>query len=302
MFFNINWIILGTDVGDVGLAINQSFFISALISGGVRTVFDCENLMTCVERMLEYVGLEQEEKSGIVIKDWPKNASVNFIDVSLNYSENNTLYNINFMMQPQEKLGIVGRTGAGKSSLISSLFRLYPFSGKITIDEVDIQKVSLNSLRSNISVIPQEPVLFTGTLRENLDPFNKYTDEQIWTVLQKVNLKTLVDNLNVRIDKGVVFSSGQKQLLCLARVILQNNKIVILDEATANVDQETDRLILETVRNHFAECTIIIIAHKLLSVLSCNNVVVLNDGRVSEYDKPEKLLKDKNSFFYSVIK
>ncbi|XP_044266668.1 probable multidrug resistance-associated protein lethal(2)03659 isoform X2 [Tribolium madens] len=278
-------------------------FDFGLITNGVRNLSDCENLMTSVERILEYISLEQEETNGIVIKDWPRKGLINFNQISLNYSGSKPMLDdINFTVQAREKVGIVGRTGAGKSSIISSLLRLYPTTGKITIDGVDIENVSLNWLRSKISVIPQDPFLFSGTIRENMDPLSHYTDEQIWKVLTNLRLNNLINDLDVNIDKGSTLSAGQKQLFYLARVILQKNKIVVLDEATANVDQETDVLINEAVTNHFGESTVIVIAHRLSSVMSCNKVIVLGDGRIRELDEPEKLLQNKNSFFHCFIK
>lgn len=304
MFLKLMIFFLDPSIGDVGLAINQAFTISEITSNGIMLIFDCENLMTCVERILEYVRLEQEDKKGDYLKDWPESGSVEFHDVSLNYGNitKQILKGLTFSVTPKEKLGIVGRTGAGKSSIVSSLMRLYKTGGKITIDNVDIQSIALGYLRSNISVIPQDPFIFTGTIRENLDPFHRNNDEQIWKVLKDLHLHELIEDLNLEVDKSATLSAGQKQLLCLARVILQKNKIVILDEATANVDQETDNMIHKAVLNNFAECTVIIVAHRLSAVLDCDNVIVMKNGEISEYDKPSKLLENKNSFFHRFVK
>ncbi|RZC40830.1 uncharacterized protein BDFB_005146, partial [Asbolus verrucosus] len=250
---------LNTAVGDVGLAITQAFVITDIITTGIKNLSECENKMTSVERLLEYTEVEEEDKSGIPLADWPKEGSINFNNVSLNYSSTTKemLNDVNFVIKPREKVGIVGRTGAGKTSIISSLFRLYQTKGKISIDGIDIKSVPLTCLRSRLAVIPQDPFLFSGTVRENLDPFMEYHDEQIWNILGELRLKNIIQDLNMKLDKGSSFSAGQKQLFCLARVILRKNKIVVLDEATANVDQETDTLIHEAVQNNFAECTVI---------------------------------------------
>ncbi|XP_063913978.1 probable multidrug resistance-associated protein lethal(2)03659 [Zophobas morio] len=293
----------GPSVGDVGLAINQAFAISEIISNGIRVIADTENLMTSVERILEYVRLEQEDKHGSFIDHWPTTGAIDFANISLNYGgKKDMLKDISFKINPKENLGIVGRTGAGKSSIISSLLRLYQINGTVTIDGIDTKIVSLKCLRSSISVIPQDPFLFSGTIRDNLDPLNKYTDDQIWQVLSELRLKQVIGDLGLVVDKGSTLSSGQKQLLCLARVILRKNKIIILDEATANVDQETDRMIHDAVWKNFAESTVITIAHRLLSVLDCDRVIVMKNGQVSECDQPQIMLQNKSSFFHSIVK
>lgn len=294
-----------TTVGDVGLAITQGFIITDIVTSGIKNLSDCENQMTSVERILEYTEVPTEDQTGEKTSNFSKPSKIQFENVSLSYNERNQdqmLNNISFTIEPQQKFGIVGRTGAGKTSIISSLFRMYEIQGKILVGDVDIKSLPLRFLRQNIAVIPQDPFLFSGTIRENLDPFKQYHDEQIWRVLEEVKLKNLISDLNTKLDKGSSFSAGQKQLFCLARVILRNTKIVVLDEATANVDQETDFLIQETVRRNFHDCTVIIIAHRLLAVLNCQKVVVMSQGRVSELDEPGKLLQDKTSFLHSVIK
>ncbi|XP_044266944.1 probable multidrug resistance-associated protein lethal(2)03659 [Tribolium madens] len=294
---------LDASVGDVGLVMTQSLATVTTFTIAIINIADCENLMISVERVLEYTKLQEEKKDGEIIDNWPKHGLVAFNNVSLNYGTNKQmLKNVNFAIAPKEKLGLVGRTGAGKSSIISALFRLYEIEGSVTIDNTDIKEISLKLLRSRITVIPQDPYLFLGTIRENLDPLGRHKDEEIWKLLKDLQLDSSIDNLNSQIDKGSNFSGGQKQLLCLARAVLRKSNILVLDEATANVDQETDALIEETVRKHFGDSTVIVVAHRLLSVMNCDKVVVMSDGRVSEFDEPGKLLKDRNSFFQSVIK
>ncbi|XP_063913863.1 probable multidrug resistance-associated protein lethal(2)03659 isoform X2 [Zophobas morio] len=280
---------MDSSVGDVGLAITQAFVISNIITSGISSVADCENLMISVERLLEFTKLQEEDTDGKILIGWPQFGSIIFSDVSLTYKDTKMLSNINFGVNPKQQIGIVGRTGAGKSSIITSLFRLYPTQGKITIDGVDIDDISLKWLRSSVSVVTQDPYLFPGTIRENLDPVKQYTDEQMWKVLKELQLDDLVKDLDTTVDKGTTFSTGQKQLLCLGRVILRKNKIVVLDEATANVDKDTERLIQETVQKHFKDCTLLIIAHKPLTVLNCSKTMVLNSGRISSFSETKQI-------------
>lgn len=201
----------------------------------------------------------------------------------------------------QEKIGVVGRTGAGKSSIIQSLFRLAQNEGHIIIDGVDIGLIGLHDLRKKISIIPQEAVLFSGRLRFNLDPFGERTDDELWDSLEQVELKSVVAALPGGIDGKVLdggsnFSAGQRQLFCLARAILRNNKILILDEATANVDSETDKLIQKTIRSRFADCTVITIAHRLNTIMDSDKVLVVDAGKVVEFDHPFELIKEDGAF------
>ena len=296
--------VVDTNSGQVGLAINQSFTLSGFLQFAMRQWAELENQMTSVERLLEYEHMEAEDKSGEEPDNWPENGQIRYQDVNLKYHKGNELIlkQVNFVVEPGQKIGIIGRTGAGKTSIISALFRLYDLeSGSITIDERDISKISLNTLRSEISVIPQNPVLFSGTLRSNLDPYNKLSDEELWKTLKSINIKGLID-LNEQIEEaGSKYSTGQKQLLCLARTIIRNNKIVVLDEATASMDPETDALVENIIENQFSGKTMLVIAHKLASVLKCDKVMVVDDGRVVEFDKPSVLMKNSKSTFYFLI-
>ena len=218
------------------------------------------------------------------------------------------LRKLNFEINPNERIGIVGRTGAGKSSLTLSLFRLIePVEGTIYIDDVDISRIGLFDLRSKLTIIPQDPVLFTGTLRYNLDPFERYTDEQIWYSLEVSNMKEFVSSLennlmyNV-IEGGENLSVGQRQLICLSREILRKSKILVLDEATAAIDFQTDELIQKAVRKNFNDCTIITIAHRLNTIIDYDKILVLDKGEVREYDTPKALLSDNKTIFYSMAK
>uniref|UniRef100_A0A1B0DAI3 Uncharacterized protein n=1 Tax=Phlebotomus papatasi TaxID=29031 RepID=A0A1B0DAI3_PHLPP len=206
-----------------------------------------------------------------------------------------------------EKIGIVGRTGAGKSSIIQALFRLAFNEGLIEIDGINAETLGLHDLRSKISIIPQDPILFTGTLRHNLDPFEEKKDDEIWSALSQVELKEAVSHLPRGLDSkmsdgGSNFSMGQRQLVCLARAILRDNRILVLDEATANVDPDTDRLIQTTIRDKFAQCTVLTIAHRLHTVMDSDRVLVVDAGRVVEFGHPYDLIqKAQGGFFRALV-
>ncbi|RZC43262.1 ABC tran domain containing protein [Asbolus verrucosus] len=290
-------------VGNVGLVISQAIRMTAVLQRGARRWVEVENYMTSVERVLQYIDTEKENKFGLTLKNWPERGEIKFQNVSLihNNCEQPTLRKINFMVKPNEKIGIVGRTGAGKSSLISIFFRLYKFQGRITIDDVDIKTLSLEFLRSKISVIPQDALVFTGTIRDNVDPTCQCTDEEIWHFLKCVHLDEIIPSLDFKIvENGQNFSAGQKQLICVARALARKNKIVILDEATANLDPENDVLVHNVIEKHFAVSTVLIIAHKLQSVLKCNKVIVLEKGVIVEFGKPTDLLRNENGPFYKL--
>ncbi|XP_054722297.1 multidrug resistance-associated protein 1-like, partial [Uloborus diversus] len=204
--------------------------------------------------------------------------------------------------------GIVGRTGAGKSSLTLALFRIIEAAGgKIVIDGVDVLLLGLHDLRSKLTIIPQDPVLFTGSLRMNLDPFNSYTDAALWLSLEQAHLKIFVKSLEKGLNHeisegGENLSVGQRQLICLARALLRKSKVLVLDEATAAVDVETDDLIQSTIRTEFRDCTVLTIAHRLNTILDYDKVIVLSNGEIAEMDSPDNLLKNEKSIFYSMAK
>ncbi|KAH9118795.1 hypothetical protein AeMF1_008227 [Aphanomyces euteiches] len=209
------------------------------------------------------------------------------------------LNDIAFAVEPGHQVGICGRTGSGKSSLMAALFRMVPSSsGRITIDGVDIASVSLKSLRSGLTIIPQDPVLFSGSIRLNLDPTNDADDADLWTVLKRVHLSDAIPSLEFEIaEKGSNLSVGQRQLVCIARALLRRSKVVVLDEATANIDPESDRLIQQTMRECFENVTRLIIAHRLDTILDSDRILVLDAGTVKEYGTPSELLANKDGAF-----
>ncbi|XP_012169298.1 ATP-binding cassette sub-family C member 4 isoform X1 [Bombus terrestris] len=312
--------------GEVGLAITQVMAMTGMIQWGMRQNAEVANQMMSVERVLEYTQIVPEpnlrdrgkfakkiEKQlplpANAPKNWPTDGMIRFRNVYMKYVEDDppVLKGLNLVINPGEKIGIVGRTGAGKSSLISALFRLAKIEGVIEIDGIDTGSICLEDLRRNISIIPQDPVLFSGTLRRNLDPFNEFTDKALWEVLDEVELKDAVitagTGLESRVlDRGSNYSVGQRQLVCLARAILRNNKILMLDEATANVDPQTDALIQHTIRKKFAKCTVLTIAHRLNTIMDSNKVLVMDKGRMAEYDHPYILLQNNYSQFKSLVK
>lgn len=300
--------------GNVGLAITQILNLIMMSQWGMRQTAELENCMTSVERVAEYIKLEPEppletdENDGERLKNWPSSGSIAFSNLSLKYNENSDaiLKSLNMSIEPGEKIGIVGRTGAGKSSIIQAIFRLGVNEGVIEIDDVNISKIGLHDLRNNISIIPQDPILFSGTMRDNLDPFQKKTDDELWSALDQVELRTVVSMLANGLDckmydGGSNFSMGQRQLVCLARAILRNNKILILDEATANVDAATDAFIQHTIREKFAKCTVLTIAHRLHTVMDSDRVLVMDAGKIVEFDHAHNLLKSNDGYLRRLV-
>ena len=300
--------------GTAGLILNTTMGLMHTIQYAVRNAADLENQMTSVERILEYSELESEESPKEadsrlnVSPDWPLEGSIHFQDVCLTYenSTNETLIEINCEIKGGERVGIVGRTGAGKSSLLAVLFRMHRFKGRVTIDGTDITTIPLHELRRNISIIPQESIAFIGSVRKNLDPFSEHSDDRLWEVLEEVQLKDAVMEIPGRLDyelseSGSNLSAGQRQLICLSRAILRRSRILVLDEATANVDHRTDSLIQTAIRHHFQTSTLLTIAHRLNTIIDCHRVMVLDSGRIQEFDRPYLLLQNTNGMFYKLV-
>lgn len=217
------------------------------------------------------------------------------------------LNGISFTINECEKIGIVGRTGAGKSSLALGLFRILEASGgRIFIDDVDISKLNLHYLRSRLTIIPQDPVMFSGTLRLNVDPLKANGDDVLWTALEQSSLKEFVQSLPDGLDTiisegGANLSVGQRQLICLARALLRKTKILVLDEATASLDMETNDLVQKTIRLQFRDCTVLTIAHRLATIMDSDRVLVLDKGTVVEFDEPEILLRNETGIFCGMV-
>ncbi|XP_025993846.1 probable multidrug resistance-associated protein lethal(2)03659 [Solenopsis invicta] len=307
-FLVLNFYDPGThDGARVGLAITQSIGLTGMFQWGMRQSAELENQMTSVERILEYNKVESEPplESAPGKKpnaEWPPEGKIEFKNVFLRYAplEPPVLKNLSFVILPREKIGIVGRTGAGKSSLIQAVFRLAEIDGLIEIDQIDTASIGLHDLRSKISIIPQEPFLFSGTLRRNLDPFDMYMDAPLWQALEEVELKEMGLEAHVN-EGGSNLSVGQRQLVCLARAIVRNNPILVLDEATANVDPRTDELIQTTIRNKFEKCTVLTIAHRLNTVMDSDRILVMDAGTAVEFDHPYVLLQKETGYLKSMV-
>ncbi|KAJ8716036.1 hypothetical protein PYW08_013321 [Mythimna loreyi] len=294
-----------TKSGNVGLAISQGLILVNMVQYGVKQATEVISQMTSVERLIQFTSLPQEETEGpSPPADWPQKARVVFKDLTLRYDKDAdpVLKRLNIEIESGWKVGVVGRTGAGKSSLISALFRLAPIEGNVYIDDIETGKIALKELRSKIAIIPQEPVLFSASLRYNMDPFDKYSDIQIWEALEQVELKSSITALSSQVASGGSnFSAGQRQLLCLARAALARNKLLVLDEATANVDPTTDALIQKSIRRHFSDCTVITVAHRLHTVADSDRVIVMEAGQIIECGHPHELLQDINGPFAKMV-
>ncbi|KAF9793965.1 hypothetical protein SFRURICE_015617 [Spodoptera frugiperda] len=295
-----------TKSGNVGLAISQGLILVNMVQYGVKQATEVISQMTSVERVMQFTSLPQEKTEGPKPPaNWPQKARVVFKDLTLRYDKDAdpVLKRLNVTIESGWKVGVVGRTGAGKSSLISALFRLAPIEGNVYIDDVETGKIALKELRSKIAIIPQEPVLFSASLRYNMDPFDKYSDIQIWEALEQVELKSSITSLSSPVASGGSnFSAGQRQLLCLARAALARNKLLVLDEATANVDPTTDAMIQKSIRRHFADCTVITVAHRLHTVADSDRVVVMEAGQIIECGHPHELLQDEEGPFTKMVK
>ena len=290
------------DSDTIGIGMSFSVVILSLMSFLCKMSVETENFMTCTQRLVEYSKLPSE---GVyALQPFAvSSGSVQFQGVSMKYREHldYVLQDLTFSIPAGSKVGIVGRTGAGKSSILQALFRMVPIAkGTILVDGVDIGTLGLHDLRRQLSVIPQSSFLFHGTARDNLDPFQERTEEELWGALEAVELASyfsgLKQQLSTLLTGDVALSAGQKQLLCLARAILRKNKILIMDEATANVDKQTDALIQRKIRERFIGCTVIAIAHRLKTIIDYDFVMVMSRGQCVEFDSPKALLCTDTEF------
>uniref|UniRef100_A0A669QEM8 ABC-type glutathione-S-conjugate transporter n=1 Tax=Phasianus colchicus TaxID=9054 RepID=A0A669QEM8_PHACC len=295
--------------GTAGFSISYALQITGVLNWMVRSWTEIENNIVSVERVSEYSRTPKEAPWTLNDKlqgqVWLTEGRIEFRNYSLRYRPNLelALKHINLTINGKEKIGITGRTGAGKSTLAAGLLRLVEAAeGAILIDGQNIAQLGLHDLRMKITVIPQDPVLFSGTLRMNLDPLNQYTDADIWTALELTQLKNFVADLPEQLeykctDQGENLSTGQKQLVCLARALLQKAKVLILDEATAAIDIETDLQIQSALRTQFKESTVLTIAHRINTIMDCDRILVLEDGQIAEFDTPKQLIAQKGLFY-----
>uniref|UniRef100_A0A2K5TQ46 ATP-binding cassette sub-family C member 10 n=2 Tax=Macaca fascicularis TaxID=9541 RepID=A0A2K5TQ46_MACFA len=297
--------------GLVGLSLSYALSLTGLLSGLVSSFTQTEAMLVSVERLEEYSCDLPQEPQGQPLQlgtGWLTQGGVEFQDVVLAYRPGlpNALDGVTFCVQPGEKLGIVGRTGSGKSSLLLVLFRLLePSSGRVLLDGVDISQLELAQLRSQLAIIPQEPFLFSGTVRENLDPRGLHKDRALWQALEQCHLSEVITSMGGLDGElgegGRSLSLGQRQLLCLARALLTDAKILCIDEATASVDQKTDQLLQQTICKRFANKTVLTIAHRLNTILNSDRVLVLQAGRVVELDSPATLRNQPHSLFQQLL-
>ncbi|GME78716.1 unnamed protein product [Ambrosiozyma monospora] len=316
--FNIN-------AASTGLLLSYVLQVTGYLIQGFRAYVLVENELNSVER-LKYYADELPQEPGFstvgpsLDPNWPAEGAIKFENVNLRYREGlaYALKNFSIDMKPHENIGVCGRTGAGKSTLMSCLYRLSEPEGLITIDGVDISKINLTDLRTKLSIIPQDPVLFSGTIKENLDPFDQSSENELWdalrrahlieeSVLQKAKKQTVRDEsmhkfhlLQVVEEDGENFSLGERQLLALARALIKKSKILILDEATSSVDYETDSKVQKTIVNEFSDCTILCIAHRLKTILKYDRILVLDKGETAEFDTPWNLFQNEAGLFRSM--
>uniref|UniRef100_A0A7S3CY71 ATP-dependent transporter ycf16 n=1 Tax=Palpitomonas bilix TaxID=652834 RepID=A0A7S3CY71_9EUKA len=298
----------------VGLVVSYSMRMAGLFQWTLRCQTEAENRLIAVERISStsrVVEIEADRKveAKAPPAGWPAEGGVAFKNLGVQYRPGlpRAVTDLSLTIKPQEKVGIVGRTGSGKSTLLLALFRIVePCEGTISIDGVDYTEIGLDDLRSRIAIVPQDPQLFIGTVRSNLDPFNDRQDAQIWDALRRVGLKKEIEMREKELDcevkpNGENFSLGQRQLLCMARALLRESKIILMDEATAAVDMKSDLAIQKLLRSEFQDCTVITIAHRLNTIIDADKILLMKDGRMEEFDSPAALLSNKDSHFGKLV-
>uniref|UniRef100_A0A2N9IXM5 ABC-type xenobiotic transporter n=1 Tax=Fagus sylvatica TaxID=28930 RepID=A0A2N9IXM5_FAGSY len=294
--------------GLVGLSLSYALSLTNIHIFMTRWYCYLSNYMISVERIKQFMHIPSEPPAMVEDKrppsSWPSKGRIELQALKIRYRPNAPLVlkDINCIFKEGTRVGVVGRTGSGKTTLISALFRLVePASGKILVDGLDICSIGLKDLRMRLSIIPQEPTLFRGSVRTNLDPLGLYSDDEIWKALEKCQLKATIRSLPNLLDSSVSdegenWSAGQRQLFCLGRVLLKRNRILVLDEATASIDSATDAILQRIIRQEFSECTVITVAHRVPTVIDSDMVMVLSYGKLVEYDEPSKLLETNSSF------
>ncbi|XP_044137451.1 ATP-binding cassette sub-family C member 9 isoform X3 [Bufo gargarizans] len=305
----------GINSGIVGLGLTYALTVSNYLNWVVRNLADLEVQVGAVKKVNSFLNIESEPYEGTmdlqqVPDDWPKNGEIKISDLCVRYESNlkPVLKHVKAYIKPGQKVGICGRTGSGKSSLSLAFFRMVDiFDGKIIIDGIDISKIPLHTLRSRLSIILQDPVLFSGSIRLNLDPECKCTDDRLWEALDIAQLKNLVKSLPGGLDAMVTeggenFSVGQRQLFCLARAFVRKSSILIMDEATASIDMATENILQKVVMTAFADRTVVTIAHRVHTILTADLVIVMRRGNILEYDTPESLLAQEDGIFASFVR
>ena len=298
-------------LASTGLSITYAIQLVSKSLSALTIFAQMENWMTSTQRVLNYTELKPEpghDLTNCAPEDWSRSGQLQFQNVSLCYYPGGpkALEDVSCTIEAGEKVGIVGRTGAGKSSLVASLFRMPEHDGKIFLGGVCLSELNIQEAREALTAIPQDPIFFTGTLRSNLDPFQEFDDQDIWVALEKVHIKSLLENTPDKLhssvtERGSNFSVGERQLLCLARAMLQKKKVIVFDEATANVDYETERLLYNTIKDQLKDCTVLTIAHRMTNVMHYDKILVLDKGRLVEFDNPTKLINHKDSIFAQLV-
>lgn len=301
--------------GLVGLGLTYALMVSNYLNWMVRNLADMEIQLGAVRRVHGLLRTEAESYEGLLApslipENWPDRGEIRIQNLSVRYDRalRPVLRHVDALICPGQKIGICGRTGSGKSSFSLAFFRMVDmFEGHIIIDGIDIAKLPLHTLRSRLSIILQDPVLFSGTIRFNLDPEKKCPDSTLWEALEIAQLKLVVKALPGGLDAiitegGENFSQGQRQLFCLARAFVRKTSIFIMDEATASIDMATENILQKVVMTAFADRTVVTIAHRVHTILSADLVIVLKRGAILEFDKPEKLLSQKDSVFASFVR
>ncbi|XP_062149436.1 ABC transporter C family member 10-like isoform X2 [Alnus glutinosa] len=300
--------------GFIGMTLSYGLSLNLSLVFSIQNQCTLANYIISVERLDQYMHIPSEAPEVIEGNrpptNWPSLGKVEILDLQIRYRPDAPLVlrGINCTFEGGQKIGIVGRTGSGKTTLIGALFRLVePVGGKILVDGIDICMIGLHDLRSRFGIIPQDPTLFAGTVRFNLDPLSQHSDEEIWEVLEKCQLQETVKEKvkgldSIVVEDGSNWSQGQRQLFCLGRALLRKSRILVLDEATASIDNATDMILQKTIRTEFADCTVITVAHRIPTVMDCGMVLAISDGKLVEYDEPMNLMKREGSLFGQLVK